>query len=230
MGLGKKYATDLLSGMKEDDVGNMMRLALQGHAQSRNMAPVAVPGGPRNASPIVRRGPTPVPGPGPGPTPTAPMPTPIGGGAGMRPSLLRSFVPQQQAGSGAAAAQTRPNINLRSFVPRAPISSPSAPIEGGATPYTQVVGAPPGWKPSDAGLAKPRVRVRAAGRRIPAAPIGSPAEAPEAPTERAQTPSNAPKAPSSAPMPRIRSEEEWQRLPSGSDFIWVPNGKQYTKE
>jgi hypothetical protein len=196
MGLGKGYATNLLSGMKEADVQQMMRAALQAHTKSQKLSPV--PGGPQNAVPIV-----------PQPGPAGPAAAQVSGAppAQVRPApSLRSFVPQRPA--SAAGAQTGPRIDLRSFIPKGPSQAAAAPAAPQVVPATQ----------------KPRIRIQAAGRRIPAAPLGSP-------TQEAQTPSAGPKTPSGAgPMPRIRSEEEWQKLPNGSDFIWVPNGKQYTKE
>lgn len=109
--------------------------------------------------------------------------------------------------------------------------TPAAPSEG-PPPYTQVVGAPPGWKPSDAGIAKPRIRVRAAGTKIPAAPLGgegptteatSPTKEPETPTAAAETPTK------NRVLPLIHSVEEYNQLAPGTEFIWRSDGHIYEK-
>jgi hypothetical protein len=80
---------------------------------------------------------------------------------------------------------------------------------------------------------KPRIRVRAAGGPVPAAPIGgagpsvgasSPTNAPETPTEAQQPPTTQQAAP-----PRIRSEDEYDKLAPGTEFVWIPDGHIYRK-
>jgi hypothetical protein len=198
MGLGKNYATGLLSGMKESDAAQMLRAALQAHTKSQNLSPVA--GGPQNAVPINKQSTPP-------PLPMAQQPST------QKRGMLENVIRFMTGPNGPPKAPISPAV--------AQVSPPSM---GGPLPQQPAItqAAAPGAAPQ-VPAQKPRIRIPAAGRRIPAAPLGSP-------TEAAQPPSEGSKTPSSTPMPRIRSEEEWQRLPSGTDFIWVPNGKQYTKE
>jgi hypothetical protein len=194
MGLGKGYATSLLSGMKETDAAQMIRAALQSHTKSKNLSPV--PGGPQNAVPIV-----------PQPGPAGPAAAQVSGAppAQVRPApSLRSFVPQRPA--SAAGAQTGPRIDLRSFIPKGPSQAAAAPAAPEVVPATQ----------------KPRIRIQAAGRRIPAAPLGSP-------TEAAQSPTQGPQTPSKPTPPLIHTAQEYEQLAPGTEFIWRSDGHIYEK-
>jgi hypothetical protein len=64
--------------------------------------------------------------------------------------------------------------------------------------------------------------MRAAGQRIPPAPIGkgAPTEEPEAPAEAKEK---------AAPLPLIRSAEEYEQLAPGTEFIWRSDGHVYEK-
>jgi hypothetical protein len=120
-------------------------------------------------------------------------------------------------------------MQLPKNMPPLPGPSPQitkAPIGPAAA---QLASTPPPPTPPE----KPRIRVRAAGGPVPAAPLGggAPSIKQGAPTNGPLTPSVAPQPPSTQPAapPRIRSEEEYEKLPPGQKFIWVPDGHIYQK-
>lgn len=220
LGLGKKHARSLLEPLPPSDLASMMRAALRSHTQAKKPAPVE--GGPQGAAPIMGK---------PAPPPAAPA----AAQTKPAPSMLRSFVPpraplQAAAVASGAAPQPQPKISLRGFTPAQKPPSPKAEEPEGKPPFTQIIGAPPGWKPSDV-LVKPRIRVRAAGQKLPAAPLGtetpsseatSPTEAPQVPTEGKQTPSK------KKPLVFISTQREYDGLEPGTEFVW-PNGRVYEK-
>jgi hypothetical protein len=108
-------------------------------------------------------------------------------------------------------------------ITKAPIGPATAQLSSSDNPI-KAAGAPP---------EKPRIRVRAAGGPVPAAPLGGAGPSIEqgSPTNGPLTPTAAPQPPSTqeAAPPRIRSEEEYQKLPPGQKFIWVPDGHIYQK-
>jgi hypothetical protein len=224
LGIGKKEARAHLEGLSGSDVAELMRQALASRNRSQ-APPPAVAGGPSGARPIVSPPPPaaaaapPQQGPPPGAPPTA------AGSGRILPPWIRAPI-----GPGAPLPNARMPLDPKTLAmlrqaqqPAQSQLQPQAPPQ--KPPYTQVVGAPPGWQPSDAGLAKPRVRVRAAGGPVPAAPLGGPgpslSQAP--PTKAPQTPTK------EEPLPRIRSEEEYEKIAAGTRFVWIPDGHIYRK-
>jgi hypothetical protein len=107
-------------------------------------------------------------------------------------------------------------VNLRGFTPKRP--APLAPIVS-----------PTAVGPQE----KPRVRIKAAGHRIPPAPIGGPAVAP-APTMPSGPQQVAQNVPRQAQVPTrppvISSDAEFHKLEPGTVFHWAPDGHLYRKE
>lgn len=243
LGLSKQYALDLLEHVKGTQLSDIMNEALRMHSASKK--PAVIQGGPRNAvpikqpSPAAAAAPAPAP-PTPVPTPSAPPPKPV---AAPRPPpppaapMSRTPGPGEWAASqlGGQRPAARPTVSgtpliqgqwsPTSMVPaeRRP-SAPIAPAAAQLQPPTPA-GAPPAPPPAAPPAQKPRIRVRAAGSRIPPAPIGG-----QGPSTEAQTPTEAPQTPTTAAERKwIWTDAEYEKLEPGAKFIWGPNGKRYTK-
>jgi hypothetical protein len=197
LGVPEKEAMNLVSAIPDvTDPGEIVRSALR----SRNPGSRAktLPGGPSgavliNPSATDSKNTVNSAGPAAAVAPVMGQPQPPTAPIANRPNL-RTFIPQKPAPPvqqpvSPAAAQTRAPISLKNFVPR-----PAAP------------------KPE-----KPRIRVKAAGQRIPVAPIGGSSPEPAAPA----------KAPANAPV-MIRTYDEYDQLAPGTEFVW-PDGHVYRK-
>lgn len=206
LGISKKEARAFLESMKGGDVATLMRSALA----QRNRAqapPSAVSGGPGGARPIQATPPPLPPSRGQGPPPLPPpTPTPQAG-APKKVDTLQNILNFMMMSPG-GGAKSRP--------PSAPIGPASAQLTAPA-PST----APPG---PPAVQQKPRIRIRAAGGRVPPAPIGGQTPSTEAtsPTKEAQTPST-PEQPVF-----ISTKKEYDELEPGTEFMW-PDGHIYEK-
>lgn len=126
------------------------------------------------------------------------------------------------------AAIKRVSTGWSSLIPpRAPIGPAAAQL----SPPSMAAPSPQQPAMPGPGGEKPRIRVRAAGGPVPAAPLGgqapsieqgSPTNAPQTPTEAQQTPSK------KKPVIFISTQKEYEQLEPGTEFMW-PNGHIYEK-
>jgi hypothetical protein len=206
LGLGKNYGTQLLTGSKEKNLDDMVNAALRSHAMGKKLVPI--PGGPRGAVPIVPQ--------------TNQPPQQLARQQSPRPQPQAEPPPQPGVWSG---QQLAGGLKLPRTPPPAPVSFGGGPSsmaqqlagQGPSAATAQTRPAPPlaGGAPT-----KPRIRVPAAGRRIPAAPLGSPTQGPETPQVQTEKPPS---------LPLIHSSEEYEQLAPGTEFIWKSDGHIYEK-
>lgn len=239
LGLGKQYALDLLEHVKGTQLSDMMNEALRMHSASKK--PSVIEGGPKNAVPIKHQPSPAAPSAAPVPAPSAPPPAPPAPRAVPKtaPVAPRPVAPagqfsgapaslQVQAGQEAEAEAARQAAIKRMSSGWANLIPPKAPIQAAAAQLAPT---------SEAASAKPRIRIRAAGSRIPPAPLGGQAPSTQAPspTKEVEAPTQAPQGPSKEAPPAaekrvwIYTDDEYEKLAPGSKFIWGPNGRKYTK-
>jgi hypothetical protein len=221
LGIGKKEARAHLEALQAGDVEELMRQALA--ARNRSQAPPpAVSGGPSGARPIVS--PLPPAAAAPGPAAAPPQQGPPGAPPGVAgsgrilPPWLRA-APIGPAPPGASAPNARMPLDPEML---ALLRQAQRPAQGPAQSQLQPQASPE----------KPRIRIRAGGGYVPAAPLGGPGPSTEQapPTEMPEASTAAPQTPSKEEaLPRIRSEEEYEKIGPGTRFVWIPDGHIYRK-
>lgn len=222
MGIPKKEARAHLEVLPGADVAELMRQALASRSRGQKPPP-AIPGGPRGAVPLNPQPAAAAPPPPAPPAAGAPQPQPPPKGPSMRDMLLAkaaTVAPQPSAAPKRDLFNRIADTVFGGGPPKAPIGPALKQAPSPAAAQTQ-----PAVQPGS--TEKPRIRVRAAGTRIPPAPIGKTAateapgaEEPEAPAETKE------KAP---PLPLIRSKEEYEQLAPGTEFIWASDSHIYEK-
>lgn len=208
LGIPKKQAQQFLEALPPAEVGELMRQALASRTRSQ-APPAAIPGAPSGAVPLHPQTQAP-PQQTAQPPPAAPasqLPAAPIQKKGDRFNRIADMLTGWMAPSWVGGGPLPPKAPISAATPAAPITPAAAQTQPASQPAQ-----PP---------EKPRIRIPAAGRRIPPAPIGkAPEAAPEAPAETKQ------KAP---PLPLIRSREEYEQLAPGTEFIWRSDGHIYSK-
>lgn len=208
----EKEAKKLLEPLtRQAATGDLLRMALRSRAAGTKRPPTPA-GGPTGAVPInppaAAQSTAVVPASGPPPAPIKPKPGTPGKSNpwtfreifGLPPKKPKPSPPsQQQQAVGSAPGVGAPGAT----------AAPPHPMPAAQMPPVAPI-SPAAAQTQPAPAQKPRIRVRAAGQRMPVAPIGG------APKQPAETP------------PFIHSYEEYEQLAPGTEFIWT-NSHVYRK-
>lgn len=224
LGISKKQAKEFLEAQPSGEVDELMRQALA--ARTRSQAPPsAIPGAPSGAVPL--HPPKSAPAPSQAAPPKAPgMPFPEERGPWSAASMAAGQKPQRVRVAPQSGPQISGEWSASSMMPSAPRQgTPAAAINPAMPPPAPITPAAAQTQPGPQAVppVKPRIRIRAAGQRIPPAPIGPAGGAESTPEAPAQAKEQA------APLPLIRSKEEYDQLPPGTEFIWRSDGHVYEK-